>query len=139
MKCIIPSSPRLSQKEPSSFCDILSSLGSSTELQHLYSRYPQLRGQLREVYEATTELFQSTSKKHGFAKNRADRNRGKGRIRDKGIGQSYGGAWAQGEGLLPGIYQLRRLRHFDRKCGDGLNEFRELVLRLNDTWDPRPR
>ena len=131
--------PPINEMEASPALDIVAFPESSAELQRLFSRYPQLRGQLREIYAATTEPFNSTLNEHRHARTRGDRNRRGITTRDQGIGQSYGSAWTRRNSLVAGLDQLEMSRQLYSKCGEGLQAFCELVIWSGELKAPEPR
>lgn len=108
------------------------SLGSSPTLQRLYTRYPELRGQLRDIYDAMGEPSDEAVDDHHHARGRGDRNRRGFRNRGRGNGRNFGGRWTQEKGFISGLHRLRRLRQLHGKEGAGLQEFSKFVNGLNE-------
>lgn len=87
----------------------LKALGSSPELKDLLSRYPQLRGQLRDMYKATLEEeWVEVSHSH--------RGRGRGFGRGRGAPRSRG-PWSREKGFNRGLGKVRKLRE---QCEEGV-------------------
>ena len=106
-----------------------SSLESSADLQILYTRHPQLRDQLKEIYEAATEPLDDQLSDQLFSNERGDRGRGRGRDRRQGRDGRKLTRWSQQKGIKSGIQRLRLLRDCKGEDGDryGLKEFSNLV------------
>ena len=52
-----------------------SSIDSATDIQNLYARYPQLRGQIKEIYQATTEPLKYQVNDQSFGSESSNRTR----------------------------------------------------------------
>lgn len=104
-----------------------SSLESSANLQILYTRYPQLQDQLKEIYEAATEPRDDQLNDQSFSNDRGDRGAGRGRNRRRGRDGRTAETWSRQKGIKSGINRLRILRHLKGEDGDGLREFSKLV------------
>jgi len=112
--------------------DILLSLQSSTDFQRLFSRYPHLRDQLREIYDATTQSPDENPDSHQYPNGkRSYRARGRGKNRGRGHDRGSGAPWSQQKGFRAGLHQMKRLRNATGVDGDGLREFSKLVTDLN--------
>ncbi len=105
----------------------LSSLESSSDLQILHTRYPQLRCQLKEIYEAATEPLDNQLNDPSFSSRRCDRKRGQGRSRGRGRDVRTAATWSRNKGIKSGIHRLRMLRHLKGEDGDGLRAFSKVV------------
>ncbi|KAL1970626.1 hypothetical protein VTN77DRAFT_4270 [Rasamsonia byssochlamydoides] len=92
-------------KEPFS----LESLGSSKELQDLFTRYPGLRGKLREIYRSTLEEEWASTQEPG-------RGRGHDRRRGHHRGGGNRGQWTAEKGFNSGLGKVRKWRE---SCEDG--------------------
>lgn len=104
-----------------------SSLESSAVLQLLYTRYPQLQYQLKEIYEAATEPLDDQLNEQTFSSERHDRRRGRGRNRGPDRDGRTMTVWSRQKGIKSGIHRLRILRHLKGEYGEGLREFSKLV------------
>ena len=98
---------------------------SSADLQILYTRYPLLRDQLKDIYEAATEPLKDQQNDQLFSRESSHRGRGQGRIRARD-GRATA-TWSRHNGIQSGIQRLRMLRHSKGEDGDGLREFSKLV------------
>lgn len=90
-------------------------LKSSPELLRLYSKYPNLRGKLKDIYEVSNR---PPNAHHGEHPSR----RGRGKERDRSGQQGFDG----------GLGQLRRSRKFEGNDGRALEEFSRLVVQLTE-------
>ena len=103
------------------------SLESSADLRNLYTRYPLLQNQLKEIYEAATNPSNDQLNNQLFSGERSDQGRGRGEFgvlpRD-GVATV---AWSRHHGVQTGIHRLRMLRRSKGEDGDGLREFSKLV------------
>lgn len=106
---------------------LLSSLESSADLQILYTRYPRLQGQLKEIYEAATEPPEDQLNDQTFSSDRGVRGQGRGKNRGRGPEGRTAAPWSRHKGIEAGIHRLRTLRHLKGENGDGLREFSRLV------------
>lgn len=118
---------RLNGSRPSVEIYSPSSPESFTCLQTLYTRYPPLRDQLKEIYEATTEPLDDQPNDLVFGIERSDRGRGRGRKSGPGRCGRTAATWSRHKGIKSGIHRLRMLRHLNGEDGDGLREFCKLV------------
>lgn len=93
----------------------LETLGTSSELQDLFRRYPQLRDQLRDIYQTTleeewVEVQPVGGRGGGF---RGGRPGGRGR----GGGYRDRGPWTREKGFNRGLGKVRKLRE---RCETGV-------------------
>lgn len=109
-----------------------SSLESSADLHLLYTRYPRLRYQLKEIYEATSEPLDDHLNEQPFHSERDDRRRGRGRNRGPGRHGKTTTVWSRQKGIESGIHRLRILRHLKSEDGDGLREFSKFIISLSE-------
>lgn len=105
----------------------LSSLESSADLQILYTRYPRLQNQLKEIYEAATEPLDDPLNDQLSSSERGDRGWGRRRNRGRGPDGRIQAPWSRQKGIKAGIHRLRTLRHLEGQDGDGLRKFSKLV------------
>lgn len=112
----------------------LSILETSDDLHTLYDRYPQLRCQLKLIYDAVTEpLDDQLDDSH----ERSNRRRGRGGNRGQGRDGRTVAKRSRQKGIKAGIQQLRILRHLNGEDGDGLEEFSKLVASLPENNESR--
>ena len=105
------------------------SLESSAELRNLYTRYPLLQNQLKEIYEAATKPSNDQLNDQLLSGQPSDRGRGRrGEFRGLVRDGSATAIWSRYNGVQTGIYRLRMLRHSKGEDGDGLRDFSELVI-----------
>ena len=104
-----------------------SSLESSTDLQKLYTRYPQLQNQLKGIYEAAMASLDDQLNSQSFRGDCSDRGRGRGRHRGRGSESRISAPWSRPKGITAGVHRLRLLRRTKGEDGDGLREFSRLV------------
>lgn len=116
------------KKEPLS----LESLGSSKELQDIFTRFPGLRGKLREIYRATLEE-EWASAQHSDLGRRHDRRRGHHR---GGGGNKE--PWTAEKGFNRGLTKVRKWRE---SCEDGKSTgpdaegFMRFIALVNDEYE----
>ena len=110
--------------------NLMSSFESHADLQPLYVRYPQLRDQLKEIYETATGPLDDHLHDQHSSTGIADRGHGRGRGRGRSRGRGVGIPWSQERGLSAGLYRMRRLRHIKGDDGEGLREFSRLVTSI---------
>jgi hypothetical protein len=94
---------------------------SSSSLKQLQIKYPNLRQQLRSIYDLTVQP--SRIEEHGASYPEL----GLPRERDKDGEQA---AWTQAKALKRAQGRMKRLRAVDGPEGEGLREFTELVRAL---------
>ena len=104
-----------------------SSLDSATDIQNLYARYPQLRDQLKEIYEATTEPLRNQVNDQSFSSESSNRRRGRGRVRGLACDGRPPTTRSQHYGIKSGIHRLRTLRDFEGEAGHGLRVFSKII------------
>ena len=104
-----------------------SSLDSATDIQNLYTRYPQLRDQLKEIYEATTESLKNEVNNQSFGSESSNRRRGRGRVRRLAYNGKTPSTRSQYYGVKSGIHRLRTLRDFEGEPGHGLRVFSKII------------
>ena len=104
-----------------------SSLDSATHIPHLYARYPQLRDQLKEIYEATTEPLKTEGNNQSFGSESSNRRRGRGRVRGLAYNGKTPATRSQYYGVKSGIHRLRTLRDFEGESGHGLRVFSTII------------
>lgn len=121
------SNPNADSSRPSFGTYLPSSLESSTELQLLYSRYPQLQDQLKEIYEAATEPLKDPPKDQSFSSERSHKGRGGGGNRGQARDGKTIATRSRHNGIKSGIHRFRMLRRPKGEDGDGLREFSKLV------------
>ena len=124
--------PSTSNSHTDSGCSSLrtcspSSLDSVTDIQNLYARYPQLRDQLKEIYEATTEPLKNQVNDKSFGSESSNRRRGRGRVRGLACDGRPPAMRSQYYGIKSGIHKLRTLRDFEGEAGHGLREFSKII------------
>lgn len=118
---------RSGKKEPFS----LESLGSSKELQDIFTRFPGLRGKLREIYRSTLEE-EWASAQHPDLGRRHDRRRGHHR------GGGNKGQWTAEKGFNRGLGKVRKWRE---SCEDGKSTgpdaegFMRFIALVNDEYE----
>ena len=114
---------------PSSGTRSPSSLESSADLELLYTRYPQLRDQLKEIYEAATKPLKDQLKNHLLDSEHSDRRWGRGRTGELARDGRATAKWSRHNGIKSGIHKLRILRNLKDVDGDGdgLREFSKLI------------
>lgn len=108
----------------------MSILETSDDLQTLYDRYPQLRCQLKEFYDATTEPLDDQMDDQLISNEHGNRRRGRGGNKGQGRNGRTVGQWSRQKGIKAGLHQLRILRHLKGEDGYGLKEFSKLVANL---------
>ena len=118
---------------PSFGTHFLSSLESSADLQTLYTRYPHLQDQLKDIYEAATERLDDQLNDQSFSSDRGDRGRARGKNRRRGPDGRTAAPWSRQKGIKTGIHRLRVLRHLKGEDGDGLREFSKIMNALSKT------
>ncbi|PGH19840.1 hypothetical protein AJ80_03757 [Polytolypa hystricis UAMH7299] len=115
-------------------------LKSSPELQALFSRFPNLRSQLREIYNLTLEEEWEEMKPHSS-------HSGRGRGRGGGFGargrEKSRGYWTEGKGFNRGLGRVRRWREiweegFGGNDGDGFMQFAALIQADDEHDRPEP-
>ena len=84
-----------------------SSLDSATDIQNLYARYPQLRDQLKEIYEATTEPLKNQVNDQSFGSESSNRRRGRGRARGLACDGRPPATRCQHYGVKSGIHRFK--------------------------------
>lgn len=96
--------------------DILSpeALGSSKELKELFSQYPQLRDQLRDIYKVTLEEAWAESQVRPSGRRPFGKGRGPHRVNR--------GPWTPEKGFRRGLGKVRKLRV---RCEDGVDTGRD--------------
>ena len=104
-----------------------SSLDSATDIQNLYARYPQLRDQLKEIYEATTERLKNQVNDQSFGIESSNRRRGRGRVRGLACDGKPPATRFQCYGVKSGIHRLRTLRDIEGEAGHGLRVFSRII------------
>jgi hypothetical protein len=106
----------------SSSMNHFSELEISSELKHLFTRYPALRSQLQTIYKYTKPPEPSSeeqARSHGdFSGHARSRN---------GHNWSDRGAWTEEKGFDRGLSLLKKLRNGGKENSEGLKEFSELV------------
>ena len=105
----------------------LSSLESSTDLQILYTQYPRLQNQLKEIYEAATKPLDDPPNDQVSSSERGDRGWGRRRNRGRGFDGRIPAPWSRQKSIKAGIHRLRTLRHLKGQDGDGLRIFSKLI------------
>ncbi|PGH19089.1 hypothetical protein AJ79_00123 [Helicocarpus griseus UAMH5409] len=111
-----------------------SDLESSQALRDLFVRYPNLRSQLRDIYNLTLEeewVEMKPNYNHG-------RGRGRGRGGQHGRGGRSRGPWTEEKGFNRGLGKVKRLRenlenNIDVSDCEGFGQFAALVLADHDT------
>lgn len=102
-------------------------LESSADLQILYTRYPQLRDQLKEIYKAAIKPPDDELDDQTLSNERRDRGHGRGRNRAPVRDGRTAATWSRHKGIKSGIHRLRMLRNVKGEDGDGLREFSKIV------------
>jgi zinc finger HIT domain-containing protein 3 len=95
-----------------------SKLETSIELQQLFSKYPSLRSQLRQIHKCTRPPEPDTEEQP--TDSRSFGNKGRSRVDDRGN-------WSAEKGFGRGLSLLKRLRDGDNGDSEGLGEFSQLV------------
>ena len=114
----------------------LSILETSDDLYTLYGRYPRLRCQLTEIYDAAIEPLDDQLNDQLFSNEHGDRRRGRGGDRGQGREGRTAAKWSRQKGIKSGMHRLRKLRHIKGEDGDGLKEFSKLVASLSENLKP---
>lgn len=124
---------RHSSKPAPSQRNLISSFETSAEFQLLCSRYPQLRAQLRKVYEATCEPPIDQLDKPPFGRYGHGRGRSRGRGGSRVRGPEGSAMWSQLKGFKSGLHRLKMLRRVEGAEGESLREFSKLVIKCNES------
>lgn len=104
-------------------------LASSQELKELFSQYPRLRNQLRDIYKVTLEEewveARAPTRGRGFGRGRGAQNRGRGGSR---------GPWTAEKGFNRGLGKVRKWRDSCEEgssTGTGAEGFMKFVALVN--------
>jgi len=110
-----------------------SDLETSPQLEPLFSKFPTLRSQLRDIYKRTK------SPEPGSEEHARDRrtfpDRGGARIDGRGLSWSGRGNWTTEKGFNQALSQLKRLRKGNEEDSEGLGEFSEFVHMVSPMED----
>lgn len=109
------------------------SLEAAVELEKLYSRYPRLQEQLRDIYEVATERPPDNLDDQSSMSNRAEQGGSQGWGRGRGRAKEASIPWSRKRGFKAGLNRLKSLRHLKGTDGEGLCEFSQFVATRIDS------
>ena len=104
-----------------------SSIDSATDIQNLYARYPQLRGQIKEIYQATTEPLKYQVNDQSIGSESSNRRRGRGRVKGLACDGRPPATRSQYYDFKSGIHKLRTLRDYEGWAGHELRVFPTVI------------
>jgi zinc finger HIT domain-containing protein 3 len=99
---------------------------STEELDELFTRYPALRGQLRDIYKATAKPDEMDEQEERNSQRGGFNSRGRGSYPTNGRGHAR--RWTPEKGFDQGLKQLERAMGQDFGKSEGLQAFAETVL-----------
>ncbi|KAI9792427.1 MAG: hypothetical protein M1816_002311 [Peltula sp. TS41687] len=131
-----PQPPPQPQRQPQQRPYDFTPLQSSSELQLLLTQHPQLHAQLQKIYHVVREPSPEPSADEDVqhvnpgGRGGGVRDRGRGGGGRGGVRQQQRKHWSEEKSMKEGLWTLTRTRESPRENSDGLEEFKQLVLRL---------